>query len=240
MKDSILIKSPLVLLAIYLLFFLIIYFLIDIFGYKFFPINAYIINVVPSVIIIFFTILAFNKKNTKTRTATLLSVLLPIISILFFTAKSIATDLENINIFVIHCLITYISSLVIFFSKEHEKWIKIGLGIVYSFLLIVILFISFLMIMFYDFSKNTTMKSEKSPNALYLAEIIDNDQGALGGNTIVKITQQNCNLNILLGKIEKKPMIIYSGKWGEFNEMTIRWETNKILYINEKEYEMRE
>jgi hypothetical protein len=239
MKDGNFIGSPLVLLVIYLLFFCIIYFLIYIFGYNFIPVNDYVINIISSAIIISFTILALNKKDTKTKTTAFFSILLPIISILFFTVKDIATNTKNINIFIIHCLIIYTSSLLIFFSQRHKKWIKIGLGIFYSFLLILILFIFFLLAMFHDFAKNTVVKSENSPNSLYIAEIIDNDQGALGGNTLVKITRLNKNLNILLGKIEKNPIIVYSGEWGEFNKMSIMWETDEILYINEKKYEIK-
>ena len=230
-------KCPIVLLAIYLIFFCIFYFLLSIFGYTIIPINDYVINIVPSAIIVCLAILSlvFNKKEANT----LFSLLLPIISILYLTAKGIAADLNNINIFVIHSLLTYICSLIIFFSHRHVMTVKIGLGIVYSFLLIPVSFVFFMIIVFGDFSENKIVRAEKSPNSLYLAEIIDNDQGALGGNTYVKITQQNSNCNILIGEIKKNPTVIYSGKWGEFNGMTIRWETDEILYINEKKYEIK-
>ena len=209
------------------------------FGYSFVPINDCAINIASSIVIVCFAILSFIKNDKKTGITTLSSVVLPIISILFFTVKGLVTDLKNIDIFVIHCLITYVISLVLFFLYGHEKRIKIGFGIIYSFLLIPISFIFFLIVVFYDFSRNTVVKSEKSPNSLYLAEIIDNNQGALGGSTKVKVIKQNCSINLLLGKIEKNPTVIYSGKWSEFNEMNLRWETDEILYINERKYEIK-
>ena len=92
------------------------------------------------------------------------------------------------------------------------------------------------MTLFGDFGQNTIIKTEMSPNSIYLAEIVDSDHGATGGSTIVRINPQNRNRNIFFGVIKKNSIYIYSGKWGEFNDLNIRWETDEILFINEKKY----
>ena len=78
-----------------------------------------------------------------------------------------------------------------------------------------------------------------SPNSVYIAEIIDSNQGALGGATLVSVTRQNRNISILIGELKKDSKVVYSGRWGEFETMTLRWETDEILYINENRYEIR-
>jgi hypothetical protein len=87
-----------------------------------------------------------------------------------------------------------------------------------------------------DFGKNTVIRAEMSPNSIYLAEVIDNDQGALGGATLVNVTKQNRNVYLLIGDLKKDAKEVYYGRWGESFEMTLRWETDNILYINENRY----
>jgi hypothetical protein len=77
---------------------------------------------------------------------------------------------------------------------------------------------------------------ELSPNLIFLAEIIDSDAGALGGSTHVYVTRLNSDVNLFIGMLKKDRQRIYRGEWGEFEKMTLRWEGDKILYINEKQY----
>ena len=244
MKCNLLSKSPLIILTLFLLVLGIIYFLIIIFEYKFFPISNLMLNFASLGFIIWLTVQSFNKKDEKTKTTALCSIFLPLITIIFFTEKGFTTSFTNFNIalYSIHSVITYICSLVIFFSYRQRKGVKIGLGITYSVLLIpvsIIFFsIMFFSIIFADFSKDETVKSEMSPNSIYLAEIINNDQGALGGNSYVTVTRQNRNFNLLIGKIKKKPKIICSGRIWEFDEMALKWDTDEIIYIGEIKYEI--
>ena len=80
-------------------------------------------------------------------------------------------------------------------------------------------------------TSSAVIKSEMSPNSVYLAEVIDADAGATGGSTLVKITRQ---------KYFRKSRIIYRGRWGEGERITLRWETDEILYINENKYVIKD
>lgn len=150
-----------------------------------------------------------------------------------------ATDSDSNDASVsIHYLTTYLCTLAIFFSYGHERLEKFILGIIYSLLSAPIILITLFSITFGNFSNKTVVKSEMSPNSVYLAEIIDNDQGALGGRTYVTVTRPYRDLNILIGILKKRRMVIYSGEWVEFKGMTLKWKTDETLYINEKAYKI--
>lgn len=84
---------------------------------------------------------------------------------------------------------------------------------------------------------NTVVKSIKSPNGLYYAEVIDSDQGALGGDTLVYV-YKNKEINALVFKICEQPQRAYYGEWGEFENMDIYWKNDSCLVINSVEYEI--
>jgi len=129
--------------------------------------------------------------------------------------------------------------MILFFSLVRNKSVKTRLGITYIVILSLISFIFLTGFLFSGLSQNTVVKSVISPNSAYLAEVIDNDQGALGGSTLVTVTQINKTLNLLIGELKKNPTRIYYGSWGEFDGMVIRWETDTTLYINGNKYEIK-
>jgi hypothetical protein len=80
------------------------------------------------------------------------------------------------------------------------------------------------------------VKSVTSPQNVYVAEVIDSDQGALGGDTFVTVQNLSKTINLFVVKFSKAPVSIYSGEWGEFKNMQIQWEDEHRLTINGKEY----
>ena len=126
--------------------------------------------------------------------------------------------------------------MVLFYSCGRGIAIRIGLGIIYTIILAFVFLLFFMAFIMSDFGKDTVIRAEMSPNSIYLAEVIDDDQGALGGATLVNVTRQNRDLYLIIGSIKKDAERIYSGRWGESFGMTLRWETDNILYINENRY----
>ena len=92
-------------------------------------------------------------------------------------------------------------------------------------------FISFVSLVFGNIGQNTVIQTVESPSGKYYAQVIDSDQGALGGDTFVDVYEKS-GINAILFKIEKKPQRVYSGDWGEFENMQIHWKDDECLIIN--------
>ena len=96
-------------------------------------------------------------------------------------------------------------------------------------------YMTFLILLFGNIGCTTVVQSAVSPDGAYYAELIDDDQGALGGNTEVLVRDNWC-FDGLFFNVTEQFSVIYHGKWGEFKDMTIRWKDDRCLLINEKEY----
>jgi hypothetical protein len=100
-----------------------------------------------------------------------------------------------------------------------------------------ICFSVFMVVFFGSIGEDTVIQTLPSPDGNRYAEVIDCDQGALGGDTLVDV-YQDCGINAILFKIEKKPQRVYFGDWGEFENMQIHWKDDNCLVINSVEYEI--
>lgn len=98
-------------------------------------------------------------------------------------------------------------------------------------------YLGFIALIFGDVRQETVVRSVASPSGAYYAEIIDSDQGALGGDTLVDV-YENGGLNALAFRITKKPKRVYQGAWGEYRSMEIYWKNDRCLVINAVEYEI--
>ncbi len=174
------------------------------------------------------------------------------------------TEIESKVIRVLLILITPLSliSAVFYLFKSFSPWVIIGVSVsaVCCFILTLrhaipytlkvialtlsvvmvfpIAFVSFLAYVFSDFGVTTVVKTVESPNGEYYAEVLDNDQGALGGATTVWV-YDNGGLDLFLVKISKKPKRVYLGRYGEFDSMKIYWKDDECLVINSVEYEIK-
>jgi hypothetical protein len=73
----------------------------------------------------------------------------------------------------------------------------------------------------------TVIQTLPSPGGTYEARVIDVDEGALGGSTIVEVERNSCLA---------RPKQVYVGEWGEYETMEIYWKNDDCLVINGKEY----
>jgi len=87
-------------------------------------------------------------------------------------------------------------------------------------------------VLFWDFGPQQVVRSETSPNAAYLAEVVNSDQGLFGRNTIVRVTEQGRVISIPVGELRKDPVLVYKGEYGEAETMIISWESDDTLLIN--------
>lgn len=98
-------------------------------------------------------------------------------------------------------------------------------------------FLSFAAYLFRDFGEITVVKTVESPSGEHYAQVIDSDQGALGGDTLVDVFQKG-GIDLILFKIEKRSQRVYIGEWGAYKHMKIYWKDDDCLVINSVEYEI--
>ncbi len=125
-----------------------------------------------------------------------------------------------------------------FLTVKHAKPValKIVALILSAMMVIPIGFFGFLVV-FFPIGQNTVVQTLESPTGRYYAELIDSDQGALGGDTVVNVYEK-WEINLLLFKIEKEPQQVYFGEWGEFKDMNIYWKNDSCIVINSQEYKI--
>ncbi|MBQ6274724.1 MAG: hypothetical protein IJK63_10955 [Oscillospiraceae bacterium] len=93
-----------------------------------------------------------------------------------------------------------------------------------------------LFIMLSDFGARTVIAREVSPDMRYCAEVIDDDQGALGGATILMVYKLDGSFSIGSFEFRKDEKIIHSGSWGEYEELY--WNDEEHLTMNNRSYSM--
>ena len=71
-----------------------------------------------------------------------------------------------------------------------------------------------------------------SPERNYRAEVIDVNEGALGGATIVEVYDLRKQFDGIIFLFQKEPQVVYHGDWGEFETMKLEWESEQVLLIN--------
>ncbi len=127
-----------------------------------------------------------------------------------------------------------------YLTLKHGKPIvlKIISIILSAFMILPICYSYFIVLIFGTLAQYTVVNTIKSPNETYYIEIIDNDQGALGGDTIIYL-YENKGINAVIFKTYKKPTRILQDDYGAHTNMDIHWENDQLLIINSKEYDVK-
>lgn len=115
------------------------------------------------------------------------------------------------------------------------KSVALGLS---GFMVLPIGFLCWMALAFGGFGCDTVVQTVESPNRKYYAQVIDSDQGALGGDTFVDVYEK-IEINTFIFKIKKKAQRVYTGDWGDFKNMEIYWKDDDCLVINSKEHEIK-
>lgn len=96
----------------------------------------------------------------------------------------------------------------------------------------------FMLFLPFAWGHRTTMRTITSPDRNYRAEVINVDEGALGGATIVEVYDLRKQFDGIVFLFQKKPQIVYDGDWGKFKTMKLEWESEQVLMINGVSYEI--
>lgn len=203
------------------------------FGYTFELISATAFAVTIAELSISIVVLDLIYKNTLQNKT--LQVLMAIIAPL---------SLINAVFYIFTCPRIWVVASVLFsagcccyITVKHGKpvSVKIAALVLSGLMVMPVGLISFTALIFGNIGQNTVVQAADSPSGKYYAEVIDSDQGALGGDTLVNVYERG-GVNAILFKIEKKPQRVYWGEWGEFENMKIRWKDDHCLIINSVEY----
>jgi len=202
-------------------------------GYRF-DLRSYSISII--VLAVFslneMACLLLFRMSLNKQQAVFSALLLPmsVINGLVFVYKS---DWRATIIFVLVCCGC---SAVILVKHAWPFVLKIISAALSVMLILFLLYFSTVDYIFQDLGSSTVVKSIASPQKRFTAEVIDNDQGALGGSTIVNIRENGKDINLSILELTKSPIRIYTGDWGEFESMQISWADEQTIIINDKEY----
>lgn len=212
-------------------------FLAACFGYRFVLRSVPAFAIAIAVLSLCATIMAFVFKNTpESKVVRVLSALLTPLS------------LVNAMLCIVRCpeapvaagaLLSAGCAFCLTIKLSEPSALKIVALVLSALMVLPVGFFSVIALLLGNFGQRTVVKTIESPDGTYYAQIIDSDQGALGGNTLVDVCEKS-PLDLLLFRVEKKSQRVYSGDWGAYAEMQVFWKGNRCLVIDSVEYKIGE
>ncbi len=95
-------------------------------------------------------------------------------------------------------------------------------------------------IAFGGMGQNTVVRTLPSPQGMFVARIVDSDQGALGGDTLVEVQRSGSPVDVGIGVFNPAWVRVYAGEWGEAQTMQLVWADEQTLVIDGQAYPMGE
>lgn len=199
---------------------------VSLFSYNFFAVVSALI------LIIFTSFIAKSEEIGVNKTLRFFTAFMPVMSltnavVYIFKSKS--------AIVAASMAICFVCSAVIAEKICKSKNVKVISVLSSSVLSVPVLIITVSSVLFGSVGVNTVINTIPSPGGTYYAEIVDSDQGALGGDTVVNIHKSR-KLDLLVMTISRTPQRVYIGDWREYETMDIYWKDNQCIIINSKEY----
>ena len=197
------------------------------FGYSVYLTKFRLISIIYALAFIAVGVLIF-KKNVVCKAL----VFLPVLSLVNLTVCAFKSSSAVVLVCLCAC---FICSTVLAVKNCSSLKTKTLSAVTSALSAVPVIVVALAVVLFADFGKNTVVKKINSPGNNFCAEIIDSDQGALGGNTVVYV-HKNGELNLIFLTISKTPQRVYIGEWKEYESMLIFWKNESCLLINSEEY----
>lgn len=102
-------------------------------------------------------------------------------------------------------------------------------------LIVPVCIVIFFAVLFGDFGEVRMIETVESPSGALCAQVIEDDQGALGGATYVRV-RKNWQLKLYVLQITPKSETVYRGDWHEHAHIKVAWKNDQQLIINGVEY----
>ena len=203
------------------------------FGYRFYLGDYKLYTVVMASLLAVDTVLSQIFRDVQAGKSTgIMSLILP------------PMVLVNWGLFVFQSVdVVLLFSLVISFFcscvlalRYSKKLLPVTISIVLStVLLLPLLAVTFLEILIGQHLGWTVVETVYSPEQTYYAQVIDDDQGGLGGASHVYV-YENSGIDLGVFRTEKLLKKIYYGRWMAYTDMEISWRSDNCLVIDGKEY----
>jgi len=174
-------------------------------------------------------LLTNKEKTVNTVTAILSAIIVPL-----SVVNLLVCVWENCSFAVLLMTLVWVIVSFLLMYRCGKNGILTGVLTGFSVLLLVIVLFLMVILLFFTIGQNTVVQTLPSPNGTYYAEVIDSDQGALGGDTLVEVYDTRKQLDLFLITVQKNPQRVYFGDWGDFKTMTLQWESEQVLRINGK------
>lgn len=137
--------------------------------------------------------------------------------------------------FLLFMIADSVCAWIMFARFAGPKGLKVTAGILAVLLYAGLLYLFPALFLGFNIGESTVVRSVPSPDGTRIAQVIDSNDGALGGSTFVEIQYGSADLLLLRLDSVKR---VYSGRWGEFNDMEIVWQDGDTLLINGKPYDV--
>lgn len=195
-------------------------------NYTAFSVICVIVSIFTLVVVLVETEL-FNDKKYSVLFG--VSLLFCVVTWLFFISKC------GVSLSLVFLLIAFacVAVINVKLTKGKKKKVVLSLLTAVSFLFVSLFAIAFVFVG--SIGASTVLDTIQSPDGIYYAEVIDVDQGAFGGNTVVKVSKKR-EAEILIFHFQEKGETVYIGEWNEYDDMEIFWKENNCLSINSEEY----
>lgn len=201
------------------------------FGYTFSLFNYTVFSALTAVLSLS-TLICVNKiKTVKRKADEVMLVLLSPLSLLNWVFYLVKGDLVPVVLFM---AVSFVCAVIITVKSTDRSTLKIICLAITFILILPIVFLSFIWL-FFDFGATNIVKTVPTQSGEYYAEVVDVDQGALGGNTVVDVCEDK-EIDAILFSIKKAKQRVYIGEWGEHENMQIYWKNEHCLVINSEEY----
>ena len=212
------------------------------FDYTYRPNNYtvfYVINLIIAVFIMFFSI---KYRSCAGKTSKIFASFLPIIVLVYVVTLLFSFDFINdyrtysLLYYEMMLIVTLAFSLTIFFVYNKVLWLKIVVGVISFALILVFGFILLVTMFVSNIGESKVLQTVKSPDGTYVAVSISHDEGALGGDTCVRVRNNKNQIPLLLGSVIREEQQLWTGPWGK--SPNLKWEDANTLLINNVSYDM--
>lgn len=168
------------------------------------------------------------REDSKSRAGSVLSCLLFPASVLHAVVWTVG--FARFWLAALLSLVWVVLSAIIMIKNVRSLGAKIAVYL--PSVLILLPTMLFMLILPFAWGYRMAVRTITSPERNYRAEIIDVNEGALGGATIVEVYDLRKQFDGIVFLFQKEPQIVYHGDWGKFETMRLEWESEQVLLIN--------